>query len=275
MPHDLETAKMLSIRAGAILLEHFARPDIAWKGQGNPVTEADRLASAFLVKELRRMFPEDGILSEEEHDDIGRLSRSRVWIIDPLDGTMEFINHLNEFAVMIGLSVNGVTTLGVIYQPVTQKLYYAESGSGAFVVENRTTRLLNVSPESNPAAMTIAVSRSHHSVNVDRLAQRLGIESSVCFGSLGLKAGLICEGQAHLYVNTSDRTSQWDTCAADVILREAGGCTTDLSNSLLRYNVPEVRNLRGVIASNGTIHQEIVRAVQAVCQKDRDEAARH
>jgi 3'(2'), 5'-bisphosphate nucleotidase len=275
MPHDLETAKMLCVRAGAILLEHFAQPAVAWKGRGNPVTEADRLASAFLVKELRRMFPEDGILSEEEHDDMSRLSRSRVWITDPLDGTMEFINHLNEFAVMIGLSVDGVATLGIIYQPVTEKLYYAESGSGAFVRENRTNRLLRVSKESNPAAMTIALSRSHPSVDVDRVEQQLGIKNSVCLGSLGLKAGLICEGRAHLYVNTSSHTSQWDSCAADVILREAGGRLTDLSNSPVHYNVPEVENLRGIIASNGTVHQKIAEAAQAVLKKDGDEAAGH
>jgi 3'(2'), 5'-bisphosphate nucleotidase len=183
---------------------------------------------------LRRTFPEDGILSEEERDDMARLSRSRVWIIDPLVGTIEFIDHLNEFAVMIGLSVDGLATLGVVYQPVTQKLYYAESGTGAFAIENRTTRLLKVLPESNPAATTIALSRSHHSMDVDRLVQQLGIKNSVCFGSLGLKAGLICEGRAHLYVNASSHTSQWDSCAADVILREAGGRMTDLSNSPLR-----------------------------------------
>ncbi len=264
MPEDLETAKTLAIRAGAILLEHYARPGVRWKERGNPVTEADRTASAFLVCELKHTFPNDGILSEEEPDDAGRLSRSRVWIVDPLDGTMEFIHHLDEFAVMIGLSYDGTAHLGVIYQPTMQKLYYGTSGAGTFLTENRTTRLLRVSPESDPSAMAIALSRSHHTPDVDAIQRELGIHKTISSGSIGLKAGLICEGRAHLYVHTSRNTSQWDTCAPDVILREAGGCMTDLLNAPLRYNEPEVRNLHGVIASNGAIHERIARTAQCV-----------
>ena len=88
MGENLESAKMLAIRAGAILLEHYVQPKVRWKGRCNPVTEADQSASAFLVNEITRMFPGDGILSEEEPDDIKRLTKSRVWIIDPLDCTI-------------------------------------------------------------------------------------------------------------------------------------------------------------------------------------------
>ena len=263
MQEELGAARTLAIRAGAILLEHYSEPGVRWKGLGNPVTDADHSASAFLVKELKRLFPEDGILSEEEPDNAARLSRSRVWIVDPLDGTMEFIDHRDEFAVMIGLSVDGTASLGVVYQPVKEKLYYAALGSGAFLIENRATRLLQVSRESNPLAMTIALSRSHHSPDVDVIRREFGIDNTICSGSMGLKVGLICEGRAHLYLHTSRQTSQWDTCAPDIILREAGGRMTDLLNAPLRYNGPEVRNLHGVIASNGTIHDRIVEAAQS------------
>jgi 3'(2'), 5'-bisphosphate nucleotidase len=264
MPGDLEAAKILAVRAGAILLEHYSHPQVSWKGRGNPVTEADRSANAFLVKELRGLFPKDGILSEEEPDDPERLSRSRVWIVDPLDGTMEFIRHLDEFVVMIGLSVDGTASLGIVYQPTTEKLYYATLGSGAFLTENRATRLLRVSNESDPLAMTIALSRSHHAPDVDVIQHELGIKNAISAGSIGLKVGLICEGRAHLYVHTSRHTSQWDTCAPQVILREAGGRMTDLLNAPLRYNEPEVRNLHGVIASNGAIHERIAKAARSV-----------
>jgi 3'(2'), 5'-bisphosphate nucleotidase len=274
MREDLDAAKRLAVRAGAILLEHHVQPKVRWKGRGNPVTEADRLASAFLVKELRKMFPGEGILSEEEPDEMDRLSKSRVWIVDPLDGTIEFINGLDEFAVMIGLSVDGISSLGVVYQPVTGKLYYAELGSGAFLTENRTTRLLQVSRESNPLAMTIALSRSHHTADVDLILRELSITNTISSGSMGLKVGLICEGRAHLYLHTSPHTSQWDTCAADVILHEAGGRMTDMLNVPLRYNRPELRNLNGVIASNGIIHDRIANAAQSVFAKHRDERTR-
>lgn len=262
MYEELEAAKTLAIRGGAILLKHYPQPEVRWKGRGNPVTEADRFASGFLVDRLSRLFPKHGILSEEEPDDLTRLSKSRVWIIDPLDGTMEFIHHQDEFAVMIGMSVEGTASLGVVYQPTTGKLYYAESGSGAFLTENRNTRLLRVSPESDPLAMTVALSRSHHSSDIDLIQRQLGINTTVRLGSIGLKVGLICESRAHVYLHTSRHTSQWDTCAPDIILHEAGGRMTDLRNAPLRYNVSEPRNLHGVVASNGTIHDRIVNAAQ-------------
>jgi 3'(2'), 5'-bisphosphate nucleotidase len=261
---ELEAVKDLAIRAGAILLEYSEQPAVAWKGKGNPVTDADRRASDFLVEELRRMFPADGVLSEESPDDVSRLSKSRVWIIDPLDGTMEFINHLSEFAVMIGLSVDGVSTLGAMYQPAKERLFYAGVGGGSFLTENGVTRRLRVSSESNPALITLALSRSHPSTDVDLIQRELGITNTIQSGSLGLKVGLICTGQAHLYLHTTPKTCQWDTCAPDVILHEAGGRMTDLMNQPLRYNGPEVRNLNGVIASNGIVHDRIVQAGRSV-----------
>jgi 3'(2'), 5'-bisphosphate nucleotidase len=263
MTNELEAARLLAVRAGAILLEHYSgsRLDVRWKGS-DPVTEADRSASEFLTRELKRMFPEDGILSEEEPDNEDRLSRSRVWIIDPLDGTMEFINHVDEFAVMIALAVEGKGDLGIVYQPVTEKLYYASRDSGAFLIENRRTRLLQASRESNPSAMTMAVSRSHRSSSLDRIQRELGIANTLCSGSMGLKVGLICEGRAHVYVDVSGRTSHWDACAPDVILREAGGRMTDIWNDVLRYNTRDVRNVRGVVASNGTIHERVTAATK-------------
>ncbi len=257
---DLEAAKTLAIRAGAILLEYCSRPSVHWKARGNPVTEADRQVSVFLVHELSELFPEDGILSEEEPGDWNRLHRPRVWIIDPIDGTAEYIRGLDEFAIMIGLSVDGIAALGVVYQPMREKLYYATAGTGAFLVENRSTRMLRVSNESNPAAMTMAVSRSHHSPDVEAIRRELGIGHVITLGSIGLKTGLICEGRAHLYVHTGRHTSEWDTCAPDIILNEAGGRMTDILNAPLRYNKPSVRNAHGVIASNGVIHQEAVKA---------------
>jgi 3'(2'), 5'-bisphosphate nucleotidase len=112
--------------------------------------------------------------------------------------------------------------------------------------------------------MTIALSRSHHSPEIDMVSKRLMITKSIRSGSIGLKVGLICEGRAHLYLDMSGRTSQWDTCAPAALLQEAGGRITDLMGIPLRYNGPELRHLNGVIASNGTIHDRVVEAVSHV-----------
>lgn len=262
---ELATARELACRAGATILEHYAeKTAVQWKGTHDPVTAADRAASALLVGELKRRFPADGILSEEEPDDLSRLGKARVWIIDPLDGTQEFIARRAEFAVMIGLAVEGVARLGVIYQPSTEKLYYAASGTGAFLVERGVSRPLHVAAETNPARMCMALSRSHNSPQVDFIRTRLGISKTVRSGSIGLKVGLICTGRAHLYLHTGRRTFQWDTCAPEALLHEAGGQMTDLSGDPLCYNTFEPRNLHGIIASNGAMHAEIVSVVTTV-----------
>ncbi len=265
MTDELQTAKELAVRAGDILLEHYGQStSVQWKGLGDPVTVADRAASKFLVGELKQRFPQDGILSEEEKDDTGRLGRPRVWIVDPMDGTTEFVANRGEFAVMIGLAIEGKPTVGVVYQPTERKLYYSASGNGAFVEQGQIRRPLRVSPEADPSRMTIVVSRSHDSADAERIRRTLKVERVVRSGSAGLKVGTICEGNAHLYFHAGPGTSQWDTCAPEAILHEAGGRMTDIFGGPLRYNVADPRNLQGIIASNSVIHDRVVDAAKFV-----------
>src|SRR4051794_9989599 len=115
---ELEEVKRIAKQAGAILLEHFGgSTPVEWKSPGDPVTVADRKASEFIVHELHGLFPQDGILSEELPDNAVRLKRNRVWMIDPMDGTRDFIAGGDDFAVMIGLIEAGRPILGVVYQP--------------------------------------------------------------------------------------------------------------------------------------------------------------
>ena len=270
LTHELQTAKELAVRAGAILLQHYAKDlSVSWKGQGDPVTSADQEASRFLVAELKQRFPEDGILSEEEQDNAGRLSKSRVWIVDPMDGTTEFISRSGEFAVMIGLANEGAPILGVVYQPIGNKLYYAAAGSGAFIEQEGVKRTLRVSAEADASRIIAVVSRSHDSADEERIRRILKIEHVVRSGSAGLKIGMICEGNAHLYFHSGRGTSQWDTCGPEAILHEAGGRLTDIFGGPLRYNVAETRNPAGLIASNGAIHDRVVDAAKSLKESGR------
>jgi 3'(2'), 5'-bisphosphate nucleotidase len=265
MTDELQTARELAIRAGAILLEHYTEtPSVEWKGRGDPVTAADRSASRFLVGELKQRFPQDGVLCEEERDSPDRLSKPRVWIVDPMDGTAEFIAYRGEFAVMIGLAIEGKPTLGVVYQPTEKKLYFAVSGTGAFVEHAELARRLQVSREADPSRIVVAVSRSHDSADAKLIRGRLNVGRIIPSGSAGLKVAMICEGQAHLYFHAGPGTNQWDTCAPEIILHEAGGRMTDVFNTPLRYNVPDSRNLQGLMASNGVIHDRAIDAAKAV-----------
>jgi 3'(2'), 5'-bisphosphate nucleotidase len=263
MINELQAAKELAIQAGAILLEYYsASPSIEWKGTNNPVTTADKAASRFLVDEIKRRFPSDGILCEEEQDDSQRLDRARVWMIDPMDGTKEFISHRGEFSVMIGLAIDGRPVVGAVYQPTEGKLYHAAAGHGAFVETADGRRPLQVSQESDLSKITIAVSRSHHSGISERIINALGVQHILHSGSSGLKVGLICERKADLYIHPGPGTSQWDSCAPDAIIHEAGGRMTNISNLPMTYNTADRRNLEGIVASNGVIHDRVIDVIR-------------
>lgn len=267
MERELAVAKKLALDAGSILMDHYQRTlSVDWKAPGDPVTAADREASELIVTSLAREFPKYAILSEEEPDNLNRLAESHVWMIDPMDGTREFIAHRDEFAVQIGLVVEGEPVLGVVYQPTTKKLYYAANGLGAFLENDGSVVQLHVSEEAAASKITMAVSRSHHSRRVDAIRERMHIENVLSMGSVGLKVGAVCEGRAHLYIHTGSQTHLWDTCGPEAILREAGGRMTDISNEYLRYDVRDVRNPNGLIASNGIIHDQAVRVAQSVLE---------
>ncbi len=269
MEKELQAATSLAREAGRILLEYYRIDDVVhWKGVGDPVTAADRAANEFIVDELRKLFPRDGILAEESADDPARLACRRLWLIDPMDGTKQFIEHVGEFSVMIGLAVEGVPQVGVVFQPTEDRLYFAAPGIGAFVEEKWTTRRLAVVPVTDFSQMTIAVSRSHHYPVADRVCAALGVTSRVRSGSVGLKFGLIAAGQAHLYIHPGPKTNQWDTCAPEAILSAAGGLVTDTHGRPLQYNSPEIHNLDGIVASNGTRHVEIVEACSTAVRRN-------
>src|SRR5262245_18646238 len=270
MEKELAIAKKLALDAGSILMTYYQRTlTVDWKAPGDPVTAADREASDLIVKNLARHFPSHAILSEEAPDNLRRLDASHVWMIDPMDGTREFIAHRGEFAVQIGLVVDSTPVLGVVYQPTANKLYFAAKGLGAFLESNGTVIPLHVSEEARASRMAMAVSRSHFSRRVDAVRERLGIKNVLRMGSVGLKVGALCEGRANLYIHMGNRTHVWDTCGPEAILREAGGCLTDVSNEPLKYRTHDVRNPNGLVATNCVIHDRVIQVVQSVLESFR------
>ncbi|HKP45810.1 MAG TPA: 3'(2'),5'-bisphosphate nucleotidase CysQ [Pyrinomonadaceae bacterium] len=264
--HELKVAIDLAREAGAAILDVYSEPfEIEQKADAEdrePVTKADRIANEIIVQRLATEFPDDGILAEESEDTERRLSRSRVWMIDPLDGTNGFIAGNGDFAVQIGLAELGKCVLGVVYQPLTGVLYRAVQGDGAWIERrDMKTERANVSGHMHVSTMRLAASRSHRSPRMDKVVQTFGVKEEVRRGSVGIKVGLIIEQQCDLYVHLSPRTKQWDTCAPEIILNEAGGKLTDLFGHPLIYNSPQVQNRNGIVASNGVAHEEIIAAL--------------
>lgn len=264
---EMSISLELAREAGAAILDFYEGPlDVQQKADADdrePVTQADKLANEIIVARLRQEFPDDGILAEESIDTSHRLDKSRVWMIDPLDGTTGFIDGNGDFAVQIGLTENGECVLGVVYQPLTGVLYRAARGRGTWIERpDYEVEQARVSDHGEISTMRLAASRSHRSPRMDQVVQALGLREEVRRGSVGIKVGLIVEQQCDFYVHLSPRTKQWDTCAPEIILREAGGSITDLFGQPLGYNKAQVQNRNGVVASNGVAHRRIIEALQ-------------
>lgn len=267
---ELRVAQRLARAAGAEALEFYGGPlRVEHKGEfEDPVTQADHAANDVILTGLKKEFPADGLLSEETTDTVRRLDKARVWMIDPLDGTNGFIAGNGDFAVQIGLTTEGDPVLGVVYLPLTDVLYWAARGAGAWVERPETgAERLRVSDESDPAQMRLAASRSHRSPRMDAVVRRFGFREEVNRGSVGIKIGLIVERQCDIYIHLSGRTKQWDTCAPEAVLREAGGMLTDLWGEPYRYNTEDVRNRNGLVASNTASHPLAVRTLAPLLSK--------
>ena len=260
---ELRVACELARTAGAAILEQYEGPlHIKQKNYDDdmePVTQADMIANELIVSGLKREFPDDGILAEESVDTERRLAKSRVWMVDPLDGTNGFIDGNGDFAVQIGLAEDGRCALGVVFQPLTGVLYRAVRGAGTWIERpDFEQQRATVSDTKTLSEMRLAASRSHRSPRMNRVVAQLGFEAEVQRGSVGIKIGLLVEQQCDVYIHLSPRTKQWDTCAPEVILTEAGGRISDLFGYPLNYNVPDVQNRNGLVASNGVSHDQII-----------------
>ena len=261
--HELSVAIELARTAGAAILEHYEGPiKVEQKNSADdvePVTQADRIANELIVTRLKREFPNDGILAEESIDTKRRLEKSRVWMVDPLDGTNGFIDGNGDFAVQIGLAQTGQPVVAVVYQPLTGVLYRAVRGTGTWIERPQFPSMgAHVSDKTTLSEMRLAASRSHRSSRMNKVVARFGFREEVQRGSVGIKIGLLIEKQCDVYIHLSPRTKQWDTCAPELILTEAGGRVSDLFGYPLNYNVPDVQNRNGLVASNGAAHDQII-----------------
>ena len=262
--HEIQVATELARTAGAVLLEHYYSPFLVEQkinalDEFEEVTAADRAANELIVTRLQEEFPDDGILAEESTDSDHRLGKDRVWLIDPMDGTKNFIARDGDFAVQIGLAVGGESVVGVVYQPVRGVLYRAARDRGAWMeAEDKPATRMSVSKQTKPGEMILASSRSHRGPRMDRVVSAFGFKHEMRRGSVGVKVGLIAEQLADLYLHLSPSTKQWDTCGPEAILAEAGGRLTDLFGQPLLYNGRRIDNRNGIVATNGAAHNIVI-----------------
>lgn len=245
-------------RAAGVEVQQMQRGalQVEMKPGDEPVTVADRRASEMIVSGLAAQFPGDPIISEELTPAPGALGSPRFWLVDPIDGTKDFIRGEDGYAVMIGLVCDGRPTVGVVYQPVTDRLFYG-TPAGAAVVDAAGTRPLAVSEIMAAKDVRLVASKSHRSQQLDDVKHRLGIANELNIGSVGVKLCIIAAGVRDLYVNPAAKTKAWDTCAPEAILVPAGGRLSDLLGNPIDYT-RELAHRRGLVASNGRVHDEVI-----------------
>ena len=264
MTRELAVACALARQGGELVLRyHRAREEdpatlgIQMKPGDEPVTAADQAVNALLAAGLREAFPQDALLTEELPDDGSRHGAARSWLVDPIDGTKDFIAGRPGFAVMIGLLCDGQPALGVVYQPLGGVLYYATAGQGAFRCRgDGAPERLRVSAVRALQAVRMVSSASHPAPEVQEVRAQAGISDELAIGSVGIKLSLIAAGERDLYINPMGRTKLWDTCGPEIILREAGGRLTDTRGEALDYSSAALEHRRGLVASNGLVHDE-------------------
>lgn len=231
----------------------------------NYLTQADLESNKYILIELRTAFPDDKFLLEET-DERPSSYEGRVWMVDPLDGTKEFINGGDNFAVMIGLCIDGKPTLGCVVRPITQEIYWAEKGMGAFKRSNGgDDELLRVNSISDISQARAIVSVAHGELRpAEQLLANLPVMSTIPGASLGLRASDIAEQKAEFFVNTNMRACKWDSCAPQIILEEAGGKITDIFGKPLDYLQSDHHWKNSFMGSNGVLHDKIVKQIKGI-----------
>ncbi len=242
---ELQLAKSAAHEAGTLIMKYYkSEYEVKEKGYHNPVTTADHAADSFLKSILTNAYPEYGWLSEETVDSPDRLRKERVWVVDPLDGTKEFIEGVPHFVVSIALVEDQLPIIGVLLNPVSGDLFYAANGLGAYLNDERIT----CSTKENSADMVILNSRSE---------TRRGLWEPFFnsfrelrpIGSVAYKLGLTAAGKADIFASLRPK-NEWDICAGNCLINEAGGKLIDLNGNPVTYNNSKTLITPGLIAGD-------------------------
>jgi len=255
LQRELTVAVHAARSAGAIIKRYYDGGVESWdKSKDNPVTHADLEADRKIHGLISEAFPDDGWLSEETADSAERLAKERVWIVDPLDGTKEFIGHIPEFCVCIGLTIGGRAVLGACYNPASDELFAGIVGQGA---------TYNGAPVRVSAVAELAQTRVLASRSEDKRGEWDPFKSSVqvvLTGSVAFKLALIAAAKADATFSLTPK-NEWDICSGTALIEAAGGRVTGLDGKPLVFNRPKTK-LDGLIASNGVLHEKLQRLIR-------------
>jgi 3'(2'), 5'-bisphosphate nucleotidase len=265
MNAELRALIEIAAQAARVVMDVYARPfDVDYKAPQDPVTEADRRANDLICELLERRFPGVPIVAEESNPQTFADYRDaeRVFFVDPVDGTREFVDKNGEFAVMIGMLEGDRAVASVIDAPARGDVFAGWVGQGAVRIVGGVERPIAVSQVGQVQQGRLVGSRSHRSAKLEQALARLAPREVLVMGSAGLKGTLVAAGEVEAYVAPGYAGQRWDACAADALVTAAGGVLTDTHGEPIDYRAPSLSNDRGLIASNGRVHEALVRAFE-------------
>jgi len=250
----LNDAIEITRAAGAAIMEYYRSSfEVKDKKPDNPVTDADYASDNLLRKRLLELLPEAGWLSEETIDDPERLLHRLVWVVDPLDGTKEFVMGIPEFSISVALVRLGLPVLGIVYNPATDELFTAERGQGATF-------------NGKPVSVSDCADLQNARVDASRTERQRGefepFEDMVevnTMGSIAYKLARVAAGMTDATWSRGPK-NEWDICAGVLLVQEAGGRCVNLDDLVFTFNRPDTL-VNGIIADNGHLHDQIVAAL--------------
>ncbi len=264
LQETMDRVEELALEAAEAALDVYeSNFDVEYKAdeENSPLTEADRRAHRIIVAGLEVITPDVPVISEESSRNTEYETRrnfDRFWLVDPLDGTRDFVKKNGEFTVNVGLVEYGLPVAGVVVAPDVDRLYRTD-GNTAVVKTRSETRALGVSETTRLRSATLVRSRSHSGERMEDLLENLPVANTEKQGS-SLKICRVAEGEADVYCRFRP-TWEWDTAAADAVLRMAGGKFTEPDGNTQVYNKPSLKNQRGLLVTNGLLHEQVSEAM--------------
>jgi 3'(2'), 5'-bisphosphate nucleotidase len=237
--------------------------------QNEPVTVADIAVSKYILQRLQAAFGDEdfGYVCEETYKTgLPQNNSQFVWVVDPLDGTRDFINKTGDYAIHIALVKDHRPILTVVAVPEAEKIYYATQGGGTFVETPKASFPVNITSDKEIEDLILVVSRSHRNERLNYLLQHLPCQTHKSVGSVGCKIATILEKQADIYISLSGKSApkDWDIAAPELILTEAGGKFTHFDGSPLQYNTGDINQWGGLLASNSNHHEFLCNVAQKI-----------
>ncbi|MDB5306027.1 MAG: hisN 2 [Gemmataceae bacterium] len=257
---ELSAALEAAERAGELIRREYesfvAIPD----APASISTHVDRASQELILDHLHGRFPKDALCAEEKTQALEGVSQTgaRVWVVDPIDGTRGFARKTGQFSVMIGLLVHGRAVLGVVLEPAIDRCTYAWAGGGCWTkMGDGTSILCSVSGRKSLSGCVLTQSWSRPG-QATKPVQALGPNRVIETYSGGVKLAMVARGEADVYANTYEKFFDWDVCAGHILVTEAGGQVTDLTGNPVAYQAPDFGQTRGLLATNGHIHDAAV-----------------